>query len=150
MCAFFCQTFGAWGHTDWIQFMEALGTWLLGLLGAYFVFHQNKILKRQNEIMVSQQGFNEALLEREQVIIWCKNAFRHHGRSPGELQTTGSTLRRRYPSQLVLRAYEELKNQEPALNLPPVYEFLQLMWNLGEDERKHWPTPGDYFTAPRV
>jgi hypothetical protein len=51
--------------SDQIQLWQTIGTWVLGALGAWFVFRQNKILERQNKLMSNQFEFNQFMMKRE-------------------------------------------------------------------------------------
>lgn len=154
---------------NWVDVSEAIGLWITGGLGAWFVWRQNSILHRQNEIMTAQNGLmekqnetlanqrelNQLLIQQElargdeAIKLWCKNAFRSHGDSPGRRQSTGTSLRQRFPTSvpLIIKAYEELLNQEPNLKLPSLYDFLREM---NGDEPGKWPEASEYWQTPRL
>lgn len=53
--------------SDWINLGQALGTWVIGGAGFYFISEQNKILNRQNEVMRNQAELNQLLIGREAI-----------------------------------------------------------------------------------
>ena len=144
-----------WLHGDWIQLTQTVGLWVTGGFGAWFVWRQNAILHRQNEIMSNQKDLNDLLIKQEEerknarIKEWCKNAFKNGGNAGGVIQTTGSSLRRRFNDKipLIVEAYEELQNEEPGLKFPPTHKFLETMAGI---ENGQWPPASEYWLAPRV
>ena len=149
MCS---NLFVGWIRADIIQLFQTIGTWLLGVIGAFFIYRQTEVMKRQSEIQSRQAELSLEISNNNEIINWCKNAFRSAGNAGGMLQSVGTSLRDRFPNSvpLILMAYEQLRNQEPGLNMPTTVKFVELMNMLSEEERKHWPTIAEYWKKPRI
>lgn len=55
-----------WDLPNRIQGWQTLGVWLTGAVGTVFVWHQNRILNRQNKIIKNQEPLNALLMRREE------------------------------------------------------------------------------------
>lgn len=142
--------FECWSKADLIQLFQTIGTWVLGGIGAFFVYRQTEVMRKQNDIQSKQIEMSLEISKRNEIIDWCKNAFRSAGNAGGMLQSVGSSLRDRFPGSvpLILAAYEQLRNQEPALNMPPTVKFVELMNMRTQEEAKHWPSVAEYWKKP--
>jgi len=104
------QCLDAWTHADGIQIA-------LGLLGAWILYWQNKLLHRQNEIMDKQNSQNEILIKMQNQRDWeasiiadSKNEFLRTNGQAGLIQGAAQNLRNRFPNDIkvIVRAYAEI------------------------------------------
>lgn len=110
-----------WTHADWIQVALVLVSLVFGIIGAWFVHQQNKILKQQNKIMDQQNAHNEILLKMQSQKDWeakiisdTKNQLLRTAGQAGLIQGVAQSLRNRYPNDLqtIVRAYAELASED--------------------------------------
>ena len=133
-----------WTHADWIQVALVLVSLVFGIIGAWFVHLQNKILRRQNEIMDQQNAHNEILLKLQSQADWeakimsdTKNQLIKTAGQAGLIQNVAQNLRNRYPNDLktIVRAYATLAGEDSRFARVEIF-----LHNMRAFRGEDWPT----------
>ncbi len=146
-----------WTHGDLIDLGSLVVSFALGLLGAWFIYTQNKILHRQNELMDKQNDImigqnsimdkqnkhNDILLSMQNkkdlealVLSDSKVQFLRTIGQAGVIQGEAQRLREMYPSELktIVRAYAEIASIDQ--RFPKTEKFLNFMRGYKNED---WP-----------